>query len=146
MNSLAILKLIYVVSIILIPKNDLILKKMKNSIFIFILNKRYRIRRNTRKIIGKQENSGIGVMDVELKLKTLKASWVKRLTDKSNVISNIVNGYLNVMKIDFNYLLTLFEIKTENVTLISNFLIFLLKKYFVTVKCKNDGQDSLTLE
>lgn len=87
---------------------------MKNSIFNFIWNKRDRIRRDT--IIGKQENGGIGLVDIELKLKALKASSVKRLTDESNVIDNIVNSYVTVMKIDLNYLLTLSEIKTENFT------------------------------
>lgn len=41
--------------------------------------------------------SDIGLVDIEIKLKALK---VKRLTDDSNVTNNIVNSYLNVMKID----------------------------------------------
>lgn len=120
-NFLAVSKLIYVGSILPIPENDL-MKKMKNSIFNFIWNKRNLFRRDT--IIGKQENGGIGLVHIELKLKALKASWVKRLTDESNVINNIVNSYLNLMKIDLNYLLTLSEIKTENFTLTSKLPIF----------------------
>lgn len=77
-------------------------------------------------MIGKHENGGIGLVDihVELKLKALKASWVKRLTDESNVTNNIVNSYLNVMNIDLNCLLTLSEIRTENLTLKSKLPIF----------------------
>lgn len=67
---------------------------MKN----FIWNKHDRIRRD--KVIGKQENGGKGYVDIELRL---SASLVKRLTDELNVINNLVNGYLNVMKIDLNY-------------------------------------------
>lgn len=69
---------------------------MKN----FIWNKHDRIRRD--KVIGKQENGGKGYVDIELRL---SASLVKRLTDELNVINNLVNGYLNVMKIDLNYCL-----------------------------------------
>lgn len=69
---------------------------MKN----FIWNKHDRIRRDT--VIGKRENCGKGYVDIELRL---SASLVKRLTDEPNVINNLVNSYLNVMKIDLNYCL-----------------------------------------
>lgn len=69
---------------------------MKN----FIWNKYDRIRRDT--VIGTPENGGKGYVDIELRL---SASLVKRLTDEPNVINNLVNSYLNVMKIDLNYCL-----------------------------------------
>lgn len=69
---------------------------MKN----FIWNKHDRIRRDT--VIGKRENGGKGYVDIELRL---SASLVKRLTDEPNVINNLLNSYLNVMKIDLNYCL-----------------------------------------
>lgn len=53
-------------------------------------------------VIGKRENGGKGYVDIELRL---SASLVKRLTDEPNVINNLVNSYLNVMKIDLNYCL-----------------------------------------
>lgn len=102
---------------------------MKKNILNFIWNKRERIKRET--VIGKQGNSGLSLVDIELKLKAIKASWVKRLIDESNVNNNIVNSYLNVMKIDLNYLLTLSETKTENFTLISKLPIF-YKEIFQT--------------
>lgn len=104
------------------------MKKMKNSVFNFIWNKRERISRDT--VIGKQRNSGLGLVDIELKLKAIKASWVKRLTEKYNVINNIVNSYWNVMKLDLNYLLTLSETKTENFTLISKLPIFFYREIY----------------
>ena len=75
-NSLAISKLIYVGSVLPIPKYSLI-KKIKSSIFNFISDKRDRIKRDT--IIGNVEDGGIGLVDVELKLKAIKASWTKIL-------------------------------------------------------------------
>lgn len=75
-NSLAISKLIYVGSILPLPYQDF-LKKIKCSIFNFIWNKRDRIKRDT--IIGKSEDGGVGLVDIELKLKAIKASWVKDL-------------------------------------------------------------------
>lgn len=110
------------------------MKKMKNSVFNFIWNKRERISRDT--VIGKQRNSGLGLVDIELKLKAIKASWVKRWTEKYNVINNIVNSYWNVMKIDLNYLLTLSETKTENFTLISKLPIFYREIYNYFNECK----------
>lgn len=57
---------------------------MKNSIFSFTCDKRDKIKRDAS--LGKKGNCGIGLVNIELKL---KASWAKRLIDKSN---NIVNG------------------------------------------------------
>ena len=70
-NSLAISKLIYVGSVLPILEDSLI-KKVKSSIFNFIWDKRDRIKRDT--IIGNVEDGGIGLVDVELKLKAIKAS------------------------------------------------------------------------
>lgn len=72
-NSLVISKLIYVGSILPIPYQDF-LKKIKCSIFNFIWDKRDRIKRDT--IVGKIEDGGVGLVDIELKLKAIKASWV----------------------------------------------------------------------
>lgn len=72
-NNLAVSKLIYIASILTLPENDFI-KKVDRAIFNFIWNKHDRIKRNTLK--GKLEECRIGVIDEELKLKALKASWV----------------------------------------------------------------------
>lgn len=77
-------------------------------------------------IIGKRENGGISKVDIELKLKAHTASWVKRLTDESNVINNMVNSYLKVMQVDLNYILTPSEVKTENFTEIILNMLFTL--------------------
>lgn len=56
--------MIYVGSLLPIPENDLI---NENSSFHFIWNKHERIR-----MIRKQENSGIGLVDIEPNLKAPK--------------------------------------------------------------------------
>lgn len=98
--EIAISKPIYVCSISPIPENNLMKENEKDCFLNFIWNKHDRIRRD--KVIGKQENGGKGYVDIELRL---SASLVKRLTDEPNVINNLVNSYLNVMKIDLNYCL-----------------------------------------
>lgn len=90
-SSLAISKLIYVGSILPLPNQDF-LKKIKCSIFNFIWNKRDRIKRDT--IIGKIEDGGVGLVEIELKLKVIKASLVKRLVDESCMLNNIFQGYI----------------------------------------------------
>ena len=77
-NSLAISKLIHAGSVLPIPEDSLI-KKIKTSIFNSIWDKPDRFKRDT--IIGNVEDGGIGLVDVELKLKAIKASWIKRLVD-----------------------------------------------------------------
>ena len=120
-NSLAISKLINVGSVLPIPEDSLI-KKIKSSIFNFIWDKRDRIKRDT--IIGNVEDGGIGLVDVELKLKDIKASWTKRLVDQSCILNRIINGYLEKINIDVNYLLTLTERKIKDFTIISSLPTF----------------------
>lgn len=62
---------------------------MKNVIFNFIWDKRDRTKRNT--IADKQEIGGKGKEVIGLKLKALKASWGKRLVDKSSINSKIIS-------------------------------------------------------
>ena len=72
-NSLAISKLIYKASILPIPSEEYI-KKITRLICNFVWEKTERIKRNT--IIGRIEEGGIGLVDIETKLKALKAAWV----------------------------------------------------------------------
>ena len=54
--------------------------------------------------------SGIGLVDVELKLKAIK-SFVdkKKLVNQSDILNRIIIGYLEKINIDINFLLTLPE-------------------------------------
>ena len=52
--------------------------------FNFIWNKTDRIKRNT--IIGHIKDGGLGITDVESKIKALKAAWVIRLKESDYCI------------------------------------------------------------
>ena len=74
-NTLAISKFIYTASILNYPK-DQIIKLFNKRIFNFIWNKKDRIKRNT--MIGNIYQGGINLVDIESKIKSLKAAWVKK--------------------------------------------------------------------
>ena len=90
-NTLAISKFIYKASILPYPEEALI-NKVKSDIFNFIWNKTDRIKRNT--LIGDVKSGGIGVIDIETKLKSLKATWVSKLFKNKCIMYDIVKGYL----------------------------------------------------
>ena len=70
-NSSAISKLVYKASILHLPSDEYI-KKITRLLFNFIWQKNERIKRNT--IIGKIKMGGIGLVDIETKLKSIKSS------------------------------------------------------------------------
>ena len=83
-------KLIYVASILEYPDENTI-KLLNAKIFKFLWNKRDRIKRNT--LIGPIRDGGIKIVNIESKIKALKASWTK------NYI--IVKIVLRISSIDF---------------------------------------------
>ena len=100
-NTLAVPKLIYKASILPYQEEALI-NKVKSDIFNFIWNKTDRIKRNT--LIGDVKSGGIGVIDIETKLKSLKAVWVSKLFKDKGIMYEIVKGYLNKINILPEYL------------------------------------------
>lgn len=101
-NTLAISKLIYVASILCLPGKEF-LKKIQRLIFNFVWNKSERIKRNT--LIGDVRNGGLGIIDVESKLKALKAAWLPRIIKSKGVLYNILNGFCKKYNIDVMYVL-----------------------------------------
>ena len=77
-NSLALSKLIYKASVLSFPDSEYI-KKINKLIYNVIWNKRDRIKRNT--IIGSIDNRGIGIVDIETKMRALQAPWVSRIVN-----------------------------------------------------------------
>jgi hypothetical protein len=75
-NTFAISKFIYTVSILNYPK-DQIIKLFNKRIFDFIWNKKDRIKRNT--MIGNTYKGGTNLVDIESKIKSLKAACVKKI-------------------------------------------------------------------
>ena len=87
-NTLAISKLVYNASILQNPTAEF-LKTVSKLIFNFLWKKRDRIKRKT--LIGKLEKGGINIVDIESKFLAAKASWVKRITNKSSITYDIFN-------------------------------------------------------
>lgn len=134
-NNLAVSKLIYIASILPLPENDFI-KKVNRAIFNFIWNKHDRIKRNT--LIGKIEEGGIGVIDIELKLKALKASWVNRLSE-SCLINEVINAYLKRVNLNLNYILSTTERNMEDFTVINHIPKFYQEIFCCFNSCKKQN-------
>jgi hypothetical protein len=81
-NTLAISKLVYNALILPNPKPEFF-KQVSKIIYNFLWRKRDRIKRNT--LIGKIDQGGIGIEDIENKFQAVKASWIKRLVDKDSI-------------------------------------------------------------
>ena len=60
------------------------------------------IKRNT--LIGNIADGCIGVIDIETKIKSLKAIWVSKLLKSKNTMYDIVKGYLNKMNVSPEYI------------------------------------------
>ena len=63
-------------------------------------------------------------MDVETKLKALKASWVSRIINTDSNIHKIVTSFLHVFDVDIDYILQTSETKLKDFDLVKNLLSF----------------------
>ena len=63
-----------------------------------------RIKRNTL-IYGDITKGGLDIVDVDCKLKALKAAWIPRLLKSKGILFNTINCYCNKLNIDINFLL-----------------------------------------
>ena len=89
-NTLALTQLYYTAAILQYPKKETV-KKLKKTIFNFLWGKRERIKRNT--LIGKQKEGGIGIVDIDCKLKALKGAWVTRIfNNKQSSLKSFFNS------------------------------------------------------
>ena len=126
-NSLAISKLIYKASILHLPSEEYI-KKITRLLCIFVWQKNERIKRNT--IIGKIEMGGIGLVDIETKLKALKAAWVTRILNSNGLLSSYVHYLCRNNSINLNFLLRTTERNIKKFSMIEKFPLF-YKEVFV---------------
>jgi hypothetical protein len=90
-NTLAISKLVYNALILPNPENTFF-KEATKIIFNFLWRKKDRIKRNT--LIGKIEEGGIGIVDIESKFLAAKASWVARIVDNKSTIHRYLSDIL----------------------------------------------------
>ena len=75
-------------------------------------NSRNRIKRNV--FINPIEYGGIGIIDVETKLKALKDCWVSRIIKPGSKILEFVNSFLNAFDVNVAYLLQTSETKLSD--------------------------------
>ena len=134
-NSLALSKLLYVASLLPMPNEEYI-KKINKLIYTFIWNSRDRIRRNV--LISPIEYGGIGIVDVETKLKALKASWVSRIINTDSNIHKIVNSFLHVFDVDIDYILQTSETKLKDFDLVKNLPSFYQEVFTFFNACKRN--------
>lgn len=85
-NSLALPKLIYISSILELPERNYV-NDINRLIYNFIWNKTDRMKLNT--MIGDIMDGGIGITDIDSKLKAIKATWIARLLTTNHVVKNI---------------------------------------------------------
>ncbi len=112
-NSLAVSKLIYNFSTLCVPEH--IIKNIQSNIYNFIWKKNDRIKRQT--IIGKKKQGGIGVVDIESKIKSLKAAWVARMVNCDSSWKHIANMYAKKLAPDIHALLSMNFSKNDHVNI-----------------------------
>ncbi len=101
-KSLTISQLVLNFSLLNVP-NDII-KRINRLIYNFIWKSKDRIKQNV--LFGNQEKGGINMVDVESKIKALKAASVSRISDSSNSkMSAIFRIYLKEIGINLQQVL-----------------------------------------
>lgn len=78
-------------------------KKNQRLIYNFIWDKTERIKHNT--LIGIFLQGGLSIVDIECKIKLLKASWVPIFTRNKGILFNIFESYCNRLNMEVNYVL-----------------------------------------
>ena len=132
-NSLAISKLIYVASVLPLPDENF-LKLINKSIFNFIWNTKDRIKRNT--LIGPIIKGGIGLVDIDTKIRSLKSSWIVKLLKTKGYTYGILNSYLLKNNINLEYVIKTNETKLENFLMIRKLPSFYKEIIIEFNKCK----------
>ena len=111
-KTLLIPQLIYNMTVLNVEDN--VIKQIESLLYGFLWKTRDRIRRTT--VIGKVKNGGFGMIDIHAKIASLKASWVKRLTNTECRNRKILNTYLQYYNIDFEYVLKGYYISLKDIS------------------------------
>lgn len=90
-NTLAISKILYNTNILQNPDVEFF-ENVSKLIYNFLWKKRDRIKRNT--LIGKIEQGGIEIIDVESKFYAAKASWLERIVNPECTTHRTLNDIL----------------------------------------------------
>ena len=94
-KTFAIPKIIYPLTVLELPNNGII-KAIKTKMFNFLWDgKPDKIKRET--IVQSYEDGGLKMIDFDIFIRTLKCSWIKRLSDPNN-LGDWKKIYLNKLK------------------------------------------------
>lgn len=115
---------------------------MQRIIYNFIWDKTERIKRNT--LIGSVLNGGLAIVDIECKIKALKASWVPRLLKNKNILYKILDSYCKQINIDVNYVLQFSEKKLGNLQKVGKLPTFNQQVLCSFNECKPENLENIS--
>lgn len=95
------------------------IKKINKIIYNFLWGKRERIKRKS--LVRSINEGGLGLIDVECKLKSVKAGWIKRLYNKKSSLRKYIEDILKINGIDFEYLLRSNIVKPNDPNVLKKF-------------------------
>lgn len=75
-------------------------------------------------MIGDIMDGGIGIIDIDFKLKVIKVMWIVCLIIINYVVKKYIDSFCKVLNININYLMSIIEILIENYGILKNFLEF----------------------
>ena len=107
-NTLCLPKVMYNCMLLVVPERVVV--KIEKMISHFIWRGKNRINRNC--VINSVENGGLNLVDVRLKIKSLKAGWINRWM-KNPLWALIAESFLKAIGVNFNLLLRM-DIKNIN--------------------------------
>ena len=117
---------------------------MNKIIFSFLWSTKDRIKRNT--MIGTIEQDGIGIIDIESKLKAIKASWIGKLIDCKCRLKYFLDLLCGKVGVDFVYLTYTNETKLTNYTIVHNLPLFYQQIVVSFYECKSGQTDVFQLK
>ena len=109
-NSLAISTFVYNFTLLIVPDN--VIKKLNTLIFKFLWKKEG-VKRSV--VINKRSNGGLNVIDIDSKIKSLKASWIPRLLKTKSSWKNIPSEYIKNMGFEIKDFIKINSLKNTNI-------------------------------
>lgn len=131
LKSLIMSTLIHNFSLLETPES--IIHDLEKIMYEFVWDKRDRIKRNT--VILPENKGGISMIDVLSKIKSIKASWVKRLKSEGKW-KNVILWYLREYEVDVDYMLKMTVIKESDCKIYKHLPVFYREVFINFNECK----------
>lgn len=77
------------------------------------------------------DDRGIGLIDIELKLKALNAEWLPRLLETKHVINDFVNSFFKELNIDIRFISITSETSIKKLDIVQKNAPLLQGSFFV---------------